>query len=118
MFLTGLLIASVIGFHREYLKSRQIYLGVIAVIWVMWWIAWATRRLRVVMENVQPIFLVSADRFRAEVEQFEAWAFNWRLQIAVSLILWGYSCFDMYNRSRTGRLFAFEQPESTATRIS
>ena len=113
LFLTGLLIASVIDFHREYLKSRQIYLGVIAVIWVMWWIAWATRRLRVVMENVQPIFLVSADRFRAEVERFEAWAFNWRLQIAVALILWGFSCFDIYNRSRTGRLFAFEQPEWT-----
>ena len=110
LFLAGLLIAAAIDFDKQYRESRQVYLGVVSVVLAMVSIAWATRRLPAVMENVRPIFLVSTDRFRSEVERFEVWAFNWPLQIGGTLMLWAFSCFDIYRRASTNELHAFKGP--------
>jgi hypothetical protein len=88
VFLVGLAIAARIGFTGTYLGTLPIYMGVFGIVWVFCWIAWATRRLRTLMDQLQPLFLVPPGDYHAGVQHSVRWAFDWPLQIRDSILLW------------------------------
>jgi hypothetical protein len=88
VFLVGLAIAARIGFTGTYLGTLPIYMGVFGIVWVFCWIAWATRRLRTLMDQLQPLFLVPPGDYHAGVQHSVRWAFDWPLQIRGSILLW------------------------------
>jgi hypothetical protein len=100
VFASGLLLALTFGLSSEYLSTPQIHLGTCAIVWVTWCVAWGTRRMRVLVERVRPVF-VTPQRFEAEVAHFERWVGNRRLQWLVALMLWAINVVDMYFRSRS-----------------
>jgi hypothetical protein len=63
-------------------------MGVFGIVWVFCWIAWATRRLRTLMDQLQPLFLVPPGDYRTGVQHSVRWAFDWPLQIRGSILLW------------------------------
>jgi hypothetical protein len=109
LFLVGLGIAIIIGFHREYVTSRPIYLGVCGVTWATWWVAWGARRTRVLTERVRPIFLDPPGPLQSDVARFEKWVFNWPLQARIALVLWVVGCLDIYVRIRKDSLFVMPE---------
>lgn len=107
VFLVGLIIAARIGFAEIYLDTLPVYMGVFGIVWVFCWIAWATRRLREMMEQLQPLFLVPSAEYRTGVQHSVRWAFDWPLQLRGSLLLWMIGIGTVVAFTRYGLLVWF-----------
>lgn len=96
-----------IDFHTDYVRSPQVYFGLFGIVWLASCGVWASRRLRCMLSEIRPAFLIRDDEFGRFILGWVGHLYNRRLHLGGGILLilasWLYVGLD----TRLGKIAGF-----------
>lgn len=106
-YVVGLVTAWTIGFVHGYATTRQLYLGLIGIVWTGAYVGWGRRRISELLVEISPSFRPSAEQYAEAASRWLQRLLAWRPQVVVSLMLIMTSSAYIWTATRTSELAWF-----------
>ena len=96
VFVLGIIIAYFDNFHKTYVSSAPIYLGIVGIIWVSTFMEWGAKNYIKILNNVRPYFNVSDSEYLETTEKWVKLIYNDKLVLGLSFFFIIFTYFVVF----------------------